>query len=488
MPLRAIFTLAVVLVCLDAAQAKDKPLLVNGDLRGWDGSTPKGWLLGQGAKSNDSGTWSRLAPLDGGGLQLVGTKDTGLWRLVSQAVDLVPGGYYRLDYEAGAQGRQVDPGQFGSCYVGMMFKDAQGKRLQFTFRDVMRRDLVRETQFVRVPQNTARSEVLIFLSMTGVLRVRDVKIRAVQPEESYDVLIQDMDRNYTFFEAHGINWKKLADEHRERAEKSAKDPEAFAIAIQPLLANLEDLHVSTEIPGGRRIPSMSWDVEKNVRYPTTALQLEELRQLGPNALAGRTKDGGFGFLAIASLQQSQPQFQAAEMALRSLRDAPGFVLDLRANGGGAEIRAQRLASYFTKELTLYGRSRWRNGPEHRHLTEGPRRYAVAHKDEAPYTKPVAVLIGPGCVSSGEGFAMIMKALPHAVLIGQPTRGASGNPMPVHLPNGVSVHYSRWMSLLPDGTSIERRGVQPDIVVEHKGTGDPTLDAAVAELKKRTTKR
>ena len=80
-----------------------------------------------------------------------------------------------------------------------------------------------------------------------------------------------------------------------------------------------------------------------------------------------------------------------------------------------------------------------------------------------------------------------EALPNAFLVGKPTRGSSGNPKPLVLPNGVTVTYSRWVSMLPDGTPIEGRGVRPDIEVEHAAQGDPTLDAAIAALTKRLGK-
>ena len=50
-----------------------------------------------------------------------------------------------------------------------------------------------------------------------------------------------------------------------------------------------------------------------------------------------------------------------------------------------------------------------------------------------------------------------------------------------LPNGISVSYSRWVDMLPDGTPIEGKGVPPDITVEHESPGDPTFDAAVKIL-------
>ena len=79
--------------------------------------------------------------------------------------------------------------------------------------------------------------------------------------------------------------------------------------------------------------------------------------------------------------------------------------------------------------------------------------------------------------------MMMKAIPHVTLVGQPTRGASGNPQPVKLSNGVQVFFSRWVDLLPDETPIEGVGVSPDHLVQHVRTGgrDPTLEAAIKML-------
>ena len=75
---------------------------------------------------------------------------------------------------------------------------------------------------------------------------------------------------------------------------------------------------------------------------------------------------------------------------------------------------------------------------------------------------------------------MFAALPNVTLIGKPTRGSSGNPQPVALPNGVDVWFSRWMALTSDGIPIEDNGVQPDIEIGH-GDGDPTFEKAVQEL-------
>ena len=93
-----------------------------------------------------------------------------------------------------------------------------------------------------------------------------------------------------------------------------------------------------------------------------------------------------------------------------------------------------------------------------------------------------MLIGPATVSSAESLALMFKALPRARLIGRPTRGASGNPQPLALANGVTVSFSRWVNLTPDGTPIETRGVQPDRDVAHEVDSDTAFLAALEEAK------
>jgi C-terminal processing protease CtpA/Prc len=131
----------------------------------------------------------------------------------------------------------------------------------------------------------------------------------------------------------------------------------------------------------------------------------------------------------------------------------------------------------------YASNQFRNGSKPGDLvTLGSRE--IQPQGKMPFTGPVVGLIGPGCVSSGEGFALMLKALPQGTLIGQPTRGASGNPQPVLLPNGNKVHYSTWVPLQLDGKPFEGIGIVPDQKVDDDPTGVKGLEAAVAELGKR----
>ncbi len=172
--------------------------------------------------------------------------------------------------------------------------------------------------------------------------------------------------------------------------------------------------------------------------------------------------------------------------VEALGDVPGFIVDLRAALGGNEAHSMPLASAFCARPTVYAKHKFRNGPGHADF--GPVGTRTLPAGKKPFTKPVFVLLGPATMSSGEGLAMMFASLPNVTTLGAPTRGSSGNPMPVELKEvGVTVYFSRWVAMLPDGTPIEGRGVVPQIKARFPATAfgarDPVLERALEALKR-----
>jgi C-terminal processing protease CtpA/Prc len=84
---------------------------------------------------------------------------------------------------------------------------------------------------------------------------------------------------------------------------------------------------------------------------------------------------------------------------------------------------------------------------------------------------------------------MMKALPQVTLVGMPTRGASGNPKPFELEGtGLKVMFSRWVDLLPDGRTLEGRGIPPDVRVDEPPSAytsrDPTWEKGLDVLREK----
>ncbi len=292
-----------------------------------------------------------------------------------------------------------------------------------------------------------------------------------------------MKEHYSFSALKGIEWDELSSRYREAGE-AAETVDEFAAVVRDMLAELEDLHVWIELPDGKRLYPHSSGYRANFNYPYVAGKLDTLQRFGRLGFTGRTQQG-FGVVAVSGLPTGDDDLYHRLLdSTESMFDAPGFIVDLRSNGGGSEDRAAQIAGRFADRRYLYARSKVRSGPASDDFRESPARHIEAAVQK-PFVRPVICLVGPGCVSSGEGFALMMKAMDHVTLVGQPTRGASGNPRPVTLSNGVRVWFSRWVSMDGDGTPLEGRGVQPDILVPHAGEGDPTFDKAVEILCDKT---
>lgn len=303
----------------------------------------------------------------------------------------------------------------------------------------------------------------------------------------FDEFWQVMDEEYSyFFLKPDVDWKKLGEEFRPKFTAS-KNPAEVAAVLQQMLGPLNDLHVWIDAPSGPvSTHRTGWDYNGNL--DVVAAQLTDKTTCGKFALVGRTKPDGFGYFLMLRQGDANPEnVKQAVAAIKKLADTPGFVVDLRRANGGSEPLAAEIAELFCQQETVYAKSKYRSGPGHDEFTPEYPRTLPATKDA--YTKPVVCLIGPGAVSSGEGFVKMMQCLPHVTTIGLPTRGASGNPQPWPLGRtGVAVYFSRWVDLLPDGQTFEGRGIPPDVEVKVPATAyqsaDPTLEKGLDILREK----
>lgn len=461
----------------DAAQPLE---LKNAGFAEWQEGVPQGWTVGVGARSGGAGV-SRLVPVEGGGIELGGEAATGQWRVVSQRVPVSQGGGLRLKFEAQTAELRREAGQNDDCYVGLNVLDAGGQRVAFVFRSLFETKWAPGQLVTKLPDAAAAVEVTLFLSKSGTLQVRNLKLEKLVGSDSFDVIEDELDRYYSFFALKKLDWRARAAAYEAKA-RDAKTPEQFAAAILPLLAELKDLHVVVQMADGRQIPAFAPETPRNFDARTIAGALKDVKQIGRMGFTARTPEG-YGYVAIGTLAADAKTTADMLAAFDALLDAKGLIVDLRVNGGGQETVAQQFASRLIAEPLPYAKNQFRGGAAHGDLLTLGTRQVQPHSDK-PFRGPVACLIGPGCVSSGEGMALMFKALPQARLIGQPTRGASGNPQPVALPNGLIVSYSTWVPLDLDDRPFEGVGIPPTKRIDNDPTGLKGLQAAVADLAER----
>ncbi|HEX2099984.1 MAG TPA: S41 family peptidase [Candidatus Synoicihabitans sp.] len=167
--------------------------------------------------------------------------------------------------------------------------------------------------------------------------------------------------------------------------------------------------------------------------------------------------------------------------LRAHRVAPGIILDLRQNGGGAVSSLERIINDFFPERIAYGTFVTRGGREDNERS--------AWFGGANYTGPLAVLIGEGSASSAEILAHVLKHYRRATLIGRPTAGVVIASQYFRLRDGGELQLGTYDFRTVDGSRLEGQGVQPDIVVQRtlaavRAGRDPDLDAAVEWLQQQ----
>jgi C-terminal processing protease CtpA/Prc len=286
-------------------------------------------------------------------------------------------------------------------------------------------------------------------------------------------LLHALRSHYSFTELKGIDWDQLEKKYADQVN-AAREVSDFVSAIGPMLSELCDIHVWVESADGRRQGFHQSSFRANDDHRIVRSRLDDVETFEGIGFVGRV--GKIGVAVITGLP-SEGDYGGLQAAIRNRSTPHGFVMDLRRNSGGSESRAAEIAGLFTSRRTKYARTQ-RRGPDG--LIEVESRYLNPTASH-PIDVPVVCLIGPGCVSSGEGFALMMKSLEQVTLIGQPTRGASGNPQPVLLSNGVRVWFSRWSSLELDGTPIEMRGVTPETLVQHIEGRDEAFDRALERL-------
>lgn len=306
----------------------------------------------------------------------------------------------------------------------------------------------------------------------------------------FDDLWTAMDRSYSYFVLKkDVDWQAIKEKYRARAAQS-KNAAELTTVLKEMLASLRDLHIWIETPTGT-VGAYQSSGAYNGNPQVIREQIKDQVECGRFAVVGRTMDGFGYFWMTRQSAANEADVKKAIDAIQNLRDVPGFIVDLRAANGGNETLAQQIASVFCAKDVVYAKHKYRAGPKHDEF--GPIQSRTLPAAREPYTKPVVCLIGPGAVSSGEGFVKMMKALPQVTTVGLPTRGASGNPRPFPLSRtGLTVYFSRWVDLMPDGKTFEGVGIPPDVEVNAQPqvykAADPTLEKGFEVLREKIAKK
>jgi len=144
-----------------------------------------------------------------------------------------------------------------------------------------------------------------------------------------------------------------------------------------------------------------------------------------------------------------------------LSGTKGVVLDLRDNPGGFVDAASDVISDFVTSGETY-ELRGRNGSVERHDVSG--------SHPAP-TVPLIVLVDSNSASASEIVAGSLQVHKRARLLGTVTFGKGSVQQDFPLADGADIHLTIKKWYLPDGTTIDHKGLTPNVTVTLANSSD-----------------
>jgi len=166
-----------------------------------------------------------------------------------------------------------------------------------------------------------------------------------------------------------------------------------------------------------------------------------------------------------------------------MKGGKGLVLDLRNNPGGYLDEAVNLAGWFVDRGSVVVKERYADGHEQVLRTNG---------NQALKGFPVVVLVNEGSASASEILAGALRVDRGIKLVGVKTFGKGTVQEVDSLKDGSTLKITTANWLLPDGTLIDKNGLNPDYEVkltddDIKAKRDPQLDKALEVLRAEINK-
>lgn len=190
------------------------------------------------------------------------------------------------------------------------------------------------------------------------------------------------------------------------------------------------------------------------------------------------KDGHILYIHLQNFNGNAPT-KFYEALLDGVFDgADGLVLDLRNNPGGYLDVSIRIAGWFLERGAVVTKERFANGEEKALYSAG----SGALKDF-----PMVVLVNSGSASASEIVAGALHDHRGIKLIGEKTFGKGTVQELENLKDGSVLKLSTAEWLTPNGNSIEKKGLTPDIEIKMSDEDveagrDPQLEKAIEILR------
>jgi len=198
-----------------------------------------------------------------------------------------------------------------------------------------------------------------------------------------------------------------------------------------------------------------WSKFKNITLTREEIKIRSVRS--------EMLESGFGYVRLASFNENAAKdVKKAIDTLEKKEKLKGLIFDLRMNPGGLLDQAVDVASLFIDEgvvVSTIGRD------------SASKEVREAKKGNARKELPLVVLVNSSTASAAEIVAAALQDHHRAMILGDTTFGKGSVQTIVDLGNEMGLKLTIARYYTPSGTSIQEKGVTPDIFLDEY---DPKL--------------
>ena len=193
-------------------------------------------------------------------------------------------------------------------------------------------------------------------------------------------------------------------------------------------------------------------------------------------VTSRMQSAGVGYLRVASIGPKTADLAKAQAADLVKGGASTILVDVRRTSGGSPEHGLALARVFIGQGTLAMRE----------AKGAPRESITAKAPDGAISQAAVVLIDNGTSGAAELFAAALSGNKRAELVGERTIGRAAQQRLVKLPDGTGLWLTTTRYLMPDGSPLHEKGLEPAVPVDEPEVdfgqtpppGDPILEKAL----------
>ncbi len=299
------------------------------------------------------------------------------------------------------------------------------------------------------------------------------------PEQNFEKLWQDFEKDYAFFALRDVDWKELYEIYRPKISSTTHDSTLYRYMTE-MLSLFDDGHVrldrlkederpfvSAKQPSNRYYRIFNADERKEINEITKQTLFDNgctgYKTIGRGAISYCQSDE-FGYLKITRFGgYGDINLEAAlDSIMNTMQDKPMMLIDVRVNFGGQDYIAYQFADRFADKKRVGHLERQRNGPDYEDFTEYEITYLNPEEKKGFRDKPVYIITNSAVFSAGEIFVLSLKGIPNVTVVGNNTKGMLSSMLERHLFNGWDYTLSNQRIYTRDTICYEKYGVPPDV--------------------------